>query len=138
VKRVIDASVGFKCAVPEDLSRKALRLRDDFRRGTDELLAPDLFSVEVANSLVMAARAGRIPESDLPIFHADMMGNLPIIHPSMSLLPRAYEISSQSRASVYDALYVALAEREECDLVTADEKLIKALPGFPLVSLGSV
>jgi len=138
VKIVIDASVGFKCAVPEDLSLRALQLRDGFQRGIDDLLAPDLFPIEVGNPLVMAARSGRIPDSDLPIFYADMMGNLPIIYPSMSLLPRAYEISSQTRASVYDALYVALAEREGCDLVTADEKLMKALPGYPIVSLASV
>jgi predicted nucleic acid-binding protein len=28
---------------------------------------------------------------------------------------------------VYDCLYVALAEREKCDLVTADEKLVRNL-----------
>jgi predicted nucleic acid-binding protein len=28
---------------------------------------------------------------------------------------------------VYDALYVALAEREGCELVTADDKLVNAL-----------
>ena len=49
----------------------------------------------------------------------------------------AFDIASQTRASVYDALYVALAEREGCDLATADEKLIKALPGFPIISLAT-
>jgi predicted nucleic acid-binding protein len=63
------------------------------------------------------------------------MGNLPIIFQSISLFPRAFDIASQTRASVYDALYVALAEREGCDLATADEKLIKAAPGFPIISL---
>src|SRR5437764_5957293 len=31
------------------------------------------------------------------------------------------DISSQLRQSVYDCLYVALAERESCELVTADD-----------------
>jgi predicted nucleic acid-binding protein len=66
------------------------------------------------------------------------MASLPIIYPSTSLFPRAFDIASQTRASVYDALYVALAEREGCDLVTADDKLMKVLAGFPIVSLASL
>ena len=38
------------------------------------------------------------------------------------------EISSQVRIGVYDCLYVALAEREGCELITADIRLIKSLP----------
>jgi predicted nucleic acid-binding protein len=60
------------------------------------------------------------------------------IYPAISLFPRAFDIASQTRATVYDALYVALAEREGCELVTADEKLVKLLPGFPLLSLASL
>ena len=54
--------------------------------------------------------------------------------------PRAYEISSQMRIGVYDCLYVALAERESCQLVTADDRLVKTLqPQFPFViSLAAV
>ena len=40
------------------------------------------------------------------------------------LLQRATAISSQARIGVYDCLYVALAEHENCELVTADGKLI--------------
>ena len=55
-----------------------------------------------------------------------------------ALFPDAFRIASRSRVSVYDALYVALAQREGCRLVTADEKLIKALPGYQIVSLSSL
>ena len=35
---------------------------------------------------------------------------------------------------MYDCLYVALAEREGCELVTADDKLVKKLgPTFPFL-----
>jgi predicted nucleic acid-binding protein len=49
-------------------------------------------------------------------------------------------IASQMRVGVYDCLYVALAERENCEMVTADDKLIKNLqPSFPfIVALGSL
>ena len=49
------------------------------------------------------------------------------MHTSLTLLPRAYEISSQMRIGVYDCLYVALAEREGCELITADTRLVKGL-----------
>jgi predicted nucleic acid-binding protein len=44
------------------------------------------------------------------------------------------------RIGVYDCLYVALAEREGCELVTADDKLIENLQIlFPfVVSLASL
>jgi hypothetical protein len=66
-------------------------------------------------------------------------------HPADSVLTgsvfyRSVEISSQTRAGFYDCLYVALAEQENCQLVTADDKLINALQArFPfIVSLASL
>jgi predicted nucleic acid-binding protein len=44
------------------------------------------------------------------------------------------DISSQTRSGLYDCLYVALAEREGCELVTDDQKLIANLkPLFPFI-----
>lgn len=49
-------------------------------------------------------------------------------------------MSSQVHLGVYDCLYIALAEREECLLVTADERLVRNLQDkFPFIeSLASV
>ena len=71
---------------------------------------------------------------------ADLFKLLPQLHSSLTLLPRAYEISSQMRVGIYDCLYIALAEREKCELITADDKLLKNLqPQFPfLVPLSSL
>jgi predicted nucleic acid-binding protein len=44
-----------------------------------------------------------------------------------ALLGKAYAISSQMRVGIFDCLYVALAEREGCELVTADSRLVNAL-----------
>ncbi|MHC5543508.1 type II toxin-antitoxin system VapC family toxin [Singulisphaera rosea] len=51
----------------------------------------------------------------------------PLYFPIIPLMPRAVEISIRARHNVFDCLYVALAEREGCDLATADEKLVKNL-----------
>ncbi len=51
-------------------------------------------------------------------------------------MPRAIDISSQYRQGAYDCLYVALAERENCELVTADDKLVQKLQrDFPFIVL---
>jgi predicted nucleic acid-binding protein len=53
----------------------------------------------------------------------------------MPLLPRAYEISSLVRIGVYDCLYAALAEREGCKLLTADDRLVRVLqPSSPFIT----
>ena len=67
---------------------------------------------------------------------AEVITNRPILHSYLALVPRAIEISSDLKVGAYDCLYIALAEREGCSLVTADDKLIKALgPSFPVVPL---
>ena len=48
---------------------------------------------------------------------------------------RAIEIATVARIAVYDCLYVALAEREGCELITSDGKLINALQkDFPFIT----
>jgi len=61
-------------------------------------------------------------------------GRRPSCTPYEPLLGRAVEISSKTRSGLYDCLYVALAEREVCKLVTDDQKLLANLkPLFPFI-----
>jgi predicted nucleic acid-binding protein len=69
------------------------------------------------------------------MFLADILSSQPKLHPYIPLLWRAYAISSQARIGVYDCLYVALAEREQCELVTADDRLVRTLkPSFAFIT----
>jgi predicted nucleic acid-binding protein len=123
-----------------DRHAQARELRDDYQKATHELLAPDIFPVEVTHALTRAERQGRITPTEGATILKDTLKTLPQMHPYLPLLPRAYEISSALRVGVYDCLYVALAEREKCELVTSDDKLIKKLqPAFPfIVALSSL
>ncbi len=127
MRYVLDSCVGFKWHVRESGSNEALRLRDDFLKGIVELLSPDVYPVENAHSLTRAERQGRITPAEGAIRLQDVLATLPRLYPSLPLLPRAYQISSQARIGVYDCLYVALAEREGCELVTSDMRLIHGL-----------
>ncbi len=142
MRRVIDCSVAFKWEVDEPFSDQARQLREDSRKGTLEMLAPDLFPIEVANALTVAERRGRILTGQSTILLADVLTTLPIIHPSLpDLLPRAHAIAAMTVVSVFaDCLYVALAEREGCELITADDRLLRNLQAqFPfIVSLATL
>jgi predicted nucleic acid-binding protein len=60
MKYVLDSSVALKWVLPEADSARAIRLRDESINGIHQLLAPDLFPLEIANRLVAAERQGRI------------------------------------------------------------------------------
>jgi len=121
MRYVLDSGVAFKWLVPETDSDRATRLRDDFLAGAHELLAPDVFPTELTHALTRAERQGRVTPLQGALLFRDMLTALPILHGSLPLLPRAYVLSSLHRQGVYDCLYIALAEREGCELVTADD-----------------
>jgi len=135
MKYVLDSSVGFKWLVVEAHTMEARRLREEYRKAKHDLHSPDIYPVEIAHALTRAERQGRITPVEGKICMIDMLKILPRLHSYIPLLPRAYEISSQVRIGVYDCIYVALAEQEGCELITADYKLVKNLqPLFPFIT----
>jgi predicted nucleic acid-binding protein len=135
MKYVLDSSVAVKWVLLEVDTAIAHRLRADSRAGAHELIAPDVFPVESAHALTRAERQGRVtPQGGWALWQI-VMADCPTLHPYMPLIPRAYEFSSRHRIGVYDCLYVALAEREGCELVTADTRLVTTLsPTFPYIT----
>jgi predicted nucleic acid-binding protein len=134
MRYALDASVALKWVPPEPLSAKARQLRSDYQRQVHDLIAPDIFPVEIAHALVRAERRKIIAVGQAAGFLANVTRTSPTLHPYIPLLSRALDIASKYRASVYDCLYVALAEREGCELVTAYDKLVKNLQtAFPLI-----
>lgn len=125
MKYVIDTSVDIKTYVQEQESGQAVRLRNEYHQGVHELIAPDIFPTEMCNVLMILERSGKIKSGDSDLFFRQCLSELPPLLPAVPLLPRALEIAKQFRQTVYDCLYVALAEREACELVTADDKLLR-------------
>jgi predicted nucleic acid-binding protein len=138
MKYILDSCVGVKWLLQETDSDKSLRVRDGFRQGMHELIAPDVLPVEIAHALTRAERQGRISPADGAIRLQDFFTTLPILHPYLPLLPRAYQLSSLARIGVYDCLYVVLAEQEGCELQTADDRLARNLSSHPIVLLSSL
>lgn len=140
MKYVLDSCVALKWVLPEADSPKAIQLCSEFQRQAHELIAPDVFAVECAHSIARSERRGlfRPPEGSKRL--ADVLRSLPQLYPTLPLLSRGFAIASAAQIGVYDCLYVALAEQENCELVTADERLVRVLqPQFPfIISLASM
>jgi predicted nucleic acid-binding protein len=94
----------------------------------------------MCNVLMILERSGKTKSGEADLFFRQFLSELPPLFAAVPLLPRALEIAKQFRQTVYDCLYVALAEREGCELVTADDKLVNAVqPTLPfVVSLSSL
>ncbi len=133
MKYVLDASVAIKWVIVKPDSNKATRLREDYRNAIHDLIAPESFAIECAYSLTKKQRQRLLP--DARALWDDILLDAPAFTPMLSLADRAFDISIQTRHNFYDCLYVALAEREGCELLTADAKLVTNLqPTFPFVT----
>jgi predicted nucleic acid-binding protein len=134
MRAVLDSSAGLQTVLPEADTAKAIRLIDEYARGLHELLAPDIFPVETLNGLMKAERQKRIPAGTGFALWQTIMADAPLFHPHFQLMGRAYAIGTVTRVAIYDCLYVALAEREGCLLITSDQKLITNLQKpFPFI-----
>ena len=132
MRYVLDVNVALKWVLNEVDSTKARRLRDDWRARIHELIVPDVFPFEAAHALTRAERRRLI--ADAAQFWGEIMADCPQLFPSLPLAHRALTISRQARIGFYDCLYVALAEREGCELVTADTRMVATLkPTFPFI-----
>jgi predicted nucleic acid-binding protein len=135
MKYVLDSNVALKWVFRENNSDKARQLRVDYQEKIHELLAPDVFPIEVAHALARSERRGIITPVQGPVFLADILASQPQLHPYVTLLWRAYAIAFQARIGVYDCLYVTVAEREGCELMIAGDRLARTLqPTFPFIT----
>jgi len=106
-------------------------------RTGDEALVPGHWPAEVANSLLMAVRRGRISREKANRFVRDLHA-LPIrLDPqsSAAVFDDVFKLAEQYTLTIYDAAYLELAIREHLPLATLDKELRKAAraAGVPLI-----
>ncbi len=95
--------------------------------GAEGLSAPDLADVETAAVLRKHWLTGDITEARFDEAVADLT-RLPVHrYPTLPFLSRAAQL--KANVTMYDAVYIALAEALDCPLVTADARLLTA-PGI--------
>ena len=118
----------------EGSSDKADHLITVARAGRDLPIAPDFFLAECGHALFRAERRKLILPGEARRLILTIGPDSPELYPSPPLLRCAAAICGHLRKSFYDCLYMALAEREQVQLITADTKLVKAAqPDYPFV-----
>lgn len=120
---VLDASVAVKCFITEPGSDQARALAAASAR----LIAPEFIFAELASVAVKRTRRGDIDRAFADDMTVSAPGLFDETFPTGPLTPRAQEIAFEHGASIYDALYLALAEACDAMMVTADEKLVARL-----------
>lgn len=124
---VVDASVAVKWVIPEEGSTRARALLGAAARGEARLLAPDVYVAEVANVLWKRSHLiGDLRDDEAREALENTLATLPTLAPSTALASQALELALTFGRSLYDCLYVALALRASCPLVTADRRLVRA------------
>ena len=99
---------------------------------TNDLHAPDILPVEIANALINAQRCKRIDESGVRRAFAELVDIPLVLHLSEPFLPRALDLCLTYRRRPYDALFVALAEHLKDPMVTGDLTLVRGLAETPV------
>ena len=131
---VVDASLAIKWVLPEQGTEDALLLRSQWRDALEAVVAPPIFRPEITNALHQNVRRGRLGRSAAAEI-LDILIPLVEIAEPFGLYDRALELAAYlALGSIYDALYLALAEAEGCAMWTADLRLVRAVqPRFPQI-----
>ena len=124
---VIDSGVGVKWFTVGPDAKQARSILDSYRAESLNLLAPDFILLEVANVMWKLQRFGGLNPQLAKSALEDFLDIELTLTSTDELLSDAYDLAVQHERSVYDPLYLALSLREECPLVTADEKLYNAV-----------
>jgi predicted nucleic acid-binding protein len=124
---VVDSSVAIKWFVPQPNSTKAREVLDAYQNSELIILAPDLIYAEVGNIIWKINRFQGLSQVDAEDILNTFQAIEFVITPSSLLLADAYHLAVVHQRTVYDSLYLALSLRQQCQFVTADEKLVNSV-----------
>ena len=121
---LVDASVALKWFLNEPDAEAA-----EWLSLNHSLVAPQLIVAEIANGLWKAVRKQAFVAEDAIAAIASLLAQFDLLVPLDTLGERALQIAIQLDHPVYDCFYLAAAEREGLELVTADRRFLKAVEG---------
>lgn len=133
LSKVVDASLAVKWLVEEDDSDKALALSTDWGALGVQIEAPHLMLAETANALHRKVVDGQLALHAATLSIANLYSLGIKFHDPENIHAGAVRLAGQlNQGAVYDSVYLALAERLDCELWTADRRFYRAAAGaFP-------
>ncbi len=127
---VVDTSVAAKWFVREPGHDHAARLI----QATDEIAAPDLIIAELANFAWKKVRRGEMSHAQARLMISTIPDYLQWVQRGLTLAERAVEVALELAHPVYDCFFIACAESMDAVLVTADDRLRKAVADTPFAA----
>ncbi|MCH6545140.1 MAG: type II toxin-antitoxin system VapC family toxin [Deltaproteobacteria bacterium] len=128
---VVDASVVVKWFMEEEDRDRALALRELHTSGRSTLFVSELTFLEILNAIRYGPRAKE--EDGAETVHVLENFHLQVKPTEFALLRKANAIAWAYKITIYDALYVALAEQLGYPLITSDDTMVKKLRGHSIV-----
>ncbi|HWP58365.1 MAG TPA: type II toxin-antitoxin system VapC family toxin [Candidatus Acidoferrales bacterium] len=128
---VLDASVLMKWFMDEQDRDRATTLRDLHASGRSTIYVPELAFLEILNGIRFSPKAKEASGAEVLRILQDL--HLQVKPADCDLLRKTNAIAWAYGITIYDALYVALAEQMGYPLITADEVMVKKLKGHSIV-----
>jgi predicted nucleic acid-binding protein len=128
---VVDASVAMRWLFQFDDSAQA----EDLLQSNDQLVAPDLVLAEIANAAwkLVTFDGTRLESAIAGVLNSAK--HFDELVPATALKDRAFQIAIDLRHPAYDCFYLALAERRDCTVVTADARLLRRCANTPFADI---
>ncbi len=124
---IIDASVcikWFSSNNEKDLAKSSM-LRDYYREGKILLAAPDLLIYEIGNALSYNPGFNNksVSEATESLYKMEIV----FIKPNLEIMREAIKLRFEKSLTIYDAIYAALANLFNLQLITADKKMFSKI-----------
>ena len=120
---VVDASVVIAWLFDDEDDPRADKALEELER--EGAIVPQLWHLETRNSLLTAERRGRLTAEEVKE-RLDALKGLPIATDEQPELQSAFDLARIHKQSLYDAVYLELAKREDAALATLDSALARA------------
>ena len=136
---VMDSSFAVRLVVPHSEHALFAGQHAQWIQDGLQIYAPTLWVYEVTSSLGKYHKFGQMTLDEVSeAIEAVLDLDVELVRPDKALALQANKWRAKlNREAAYDSFYVALAERLQCDLWTADKKLVNAV-GEPWVKYGGM
>lgn len=120
MRKILDTSVVLKWFVDEVGSDTALGHLQDFIEGKSQVIIPTLLFYELGNACLQKS----IPAQEISKI-MELLQELPFEREDVAFTAfrKVYQNAAEYNLTYYDASYVTLMQKFDCDFITADHKL---------------
>ena len=123
---VVDSSVLFALFFPEEYSKWSEEIIKEY----SELHVPELVFLETSNAawkrIIIFEQPSNIILENLRLLHR-FISDTCVIHRNTDYLQRTIELSVRLETTIYDSLFLAIAEKYKTKVLTIDRKLVETL-----------